>query len=128
VQNYPAQPGPEAFLIEKTIHPCQFPIELVERLVLALTNPNDLVVDPYIGVASAACAAVLHNRRAAGAEIMPEYVSIARARVKRAIEGGIQRRPLGRPIYQPGPKDKIAQLPLNRVPSGHAHLAVASLV
>jgi adenine-specific DNA-methyltransferase len=35
--------------IEKTAHPCQFPIELVERLVLALTNPDDLVIDPYIG-------------------------------------------------------------------------------
>jgi adenine-specific DNA-methyltransferase len=101
---------------------------LVERLILALTNPNDLVVDPYIGVASAARAAVLHNRRAAGAEIIPEYASIARARVKRAIEGCIQRRPLGRPIYQPGPKDKVAQLPLNRLPSEHNHLAVASLV
>ena len=54
--------------VEKTTHPCQFPVELVERLVLALTNPNDLVLDPYIGVASAACAAVLHGRRAAGRE------------------------------------------------------------
>ena len=54
--------------VEKTIHPCQFPIELVERLVLALTNFGDLVLDPYIGAGSAACAAVLHGRRAAGAD------------------------------------------------------------
>jgi len=33
---------------EKTIHPCQFPIELVERCVLALTNENDWVFDPYM--------------------------------------------------------------------------------
>ncbi|HEV3483712.1 MAG TPA: site-specific DNA-methyltransferase [Candidatus Acidoferrales bacterium] len=97
--------------VEKTAHPCQFPIELVERLVLALTNPNDLVVDPYIGVASAACAAVLHNRRAAGAEVVSEYVRIGRERVKHAIEGRLRRRPLGRPVYQPGPDDKIAQRP-----------------
>jgi len=32
---------------EKTVHPCQFPIELVERLVLALTQPGDSVFDPY---------------------------------------------------------------------------------
>jgi adenine-specific DNA-methyltransferase len=31
---------------EKTVHPCQFPVELIERLVLALTKENDLVVDP----------------------------------------------------------------------------------
>jgi adenine-specific DNA-methyltransferase len=64
--------------VEKTIHPCQFPIELVERLVLALTNPGDLVVDPYIGVGSAACAAVLHGRRAAGADTVANFLQVAR--------------------------------------------------
>ena len=38
---------------EKTVHPCQFPIELVARLVLSMTNEAGLVVDPYMGVASA---------------------------------------------------------------------------
>jgi len=51
---------------EKTIHPCQFPIELVERCVLALTNENDWVFDPYMGVGSTLIAAVKHNRRAMG--------------------------------------------------------------
>ena len=97
--------------VEKTVHPCQFPIELVERLVLAFTNPGDLVVDPYIGVGSAACAAILHGRRAAGADIVEEYLSIARERVARAFEGSLPRRPLGRPIYQPGPNDRIARPP-----------------
>jgi len=95
--------------VEKTAHPCQFPIELVERLVLALTNAGDLVIDPYIGVGSAACAALLHGRRAAGADCVPEYLSIARERVKLVINGKLKRRPLGRPIYQPGPNDRIAQ-------------------
>jgi adenine-specific DNA-methyltransferase len=97
--------------VEKTIHPCQFPIELVERLVLALTNPNDLVVDPYLGVASAACAAIIHGRRAAGADLVPEYLRIARERIKLASAGKLRRRPLGRRIYQPSPSDRIAQQP-----------------
>lgn len=97
--------------IEKTIHPCQFPIELVERLVLALTNPGDLVVDPYIGVGSAACAAVIHGRRAAGADLVAEYLQTARDRVKRALQGDLRRRPLGRAIYQPSPNDRVAQRP-----------------
>lgn len=97
--------------VEKTTHPCQFPIELVERLVLAMTNPGDLVVDPYIGVGSAACAAVLHGRRAAGADVVPEYLHTAKERVKRALEGELRRRPLGRPIYVPSPTDKITQRP-----------------
>ena len=50
--------------IEKTIHPCQFPVELVERCVLALTNEHERVLDPYMGVGSTILAALLHNRRA----------------------------------------------------------------
>lgn len=100
--------------VEKTAHPCQFPIELIERLVLSLTDPNDLVVDPYIGVGTTACAALLHNRRAAGADCVSEYLQIARDRAKLAFDGGLRRRPLGRKIYQPGPNDRIAQRPVHR--------------
>jgi adenine-specific DNA-methyltransferase len=89
--------------IEKTAHPCQFPVELVERLVLALTNPGDLVVDPYMGVGSTLVAAVMHGRRAAGAEIISDYVEIARDRVRRAASGSLPVRPMGRAVYVPPP-------------------------
>jgi adenine-specific DNA-methyltransferase len=95
--------------IEKTIHPCQFPVELIERLVLSLTDEGDLVVDPYLGVGSAACAAVLHNRRAAGSEIVPEYVRVAKERVMAALEDRLPRRPLHRPVYQPDPRSSVAR-------------------
>ena len=97
--------------VEKTTHPCQFPIELVERLVLAFTKAGDLVVDPYMGVGSAACAAVLHNRRAAGADLLSNYVSIARERVEAALDRRLPRRPINRPVYQPDLKSKVAQKP-----------------
>lgn len=98
--------------VEKTDHPCQFPIELVERLVLSMTNKGDLVVDPYIGVGSAACAAVLHGRRAAGADTSPPYLKIAASRLRLALDNQLLRRPLDRPVYVPGPNDRIAQMPL----------------
>lgn len=97
--------------VEKTLHPCQFPIELIERLVLALTNPGDLVVDPYIGVGSAACAALIHNRRAAGADLSVEYLDVARQRIKASLQGTLRKRPFGKKIYIPGPNDKIAKRP-----------------
>lgn len=87
--------------VEKTIHPCQFPAELIERLVLALTNNGDWVFDPFIGVGTAAVAAVLHKRKAAGAEIVPEYIQIAEERVRLAAEGALRTRPMDRPIYTP---------------------------
>lgn len=96
-------PNVKANHIEKTIHPCQFPIELVERLVLSTTNPGDLVFDPYLGVGSTACAAILHGRRAAGADIIPQYVQIARERVLLAAEGKLRTRPMDRPVHVPPP-------------------------
>ena len=99
--------------IEKTPHPCQFPIELIQRLVLALTEPGDLVVDPYIGVGSTACAAVLNKRRAAGADMVPEYLKIARERVELALMGKLQIRPMGRPVYQPDARTSVARRPPN---------------
>ena len=87
--------------VEKTIHPCQFPVELVERLVLSMTEPGQLVVDPYIGVGSAAVAALLHGRRAAGADVKEEYLQIARERCELAARGELRTRPMGTPIYVP---------------------------
>lgn len=69
--------------VEKTSHPCQFPVGLIERLILSMTNKGALVFDPFAGVASSGVAAVLHGRRFIGCEIMPEY---ARARLSRLQE------------------------------------------
>ena len=86
---------------EKTIHPCQFPVELVERLVLSMTNPADAVFDPYMGVGSSVIAALMHGRDAYGCDIVPEYVDIAWQRVRQLYEGSLRTRPMGKPIYDP---------------------------
>ena len=102
-------PNVKANHVEKTTHPCQFPVELVERLLLALTSPGDLVVDPYIGVGTTACAALLHGRRVAGADIMAEYITIARERVTLAAKGQLKTRPMGRPVHRPDPTSALAR-------------------
>ncbi len=96
---------------EKTIHPCQFPIELVERCVLALTNEGDWVFDPYAGVGSALIAAIKRQRRAMGSEQNGDYVEIARQRIDAYFKGTLKIRPLGKPVYQPTGKEKVAQIP-----------------
>ncbi len=97
---------------EKTIHPCQFPIELVERCVLALTNEGDWVLDPFSGVGSALLAARGHNRRAMGCEKEADYVAIARERLADLASGVLRYRPLGKPIHQPTGRERVAQIPL----------------
>ncbi len=90
--------------VEKTIHPCQFPVELAERLVLSMTDPGDAVFDPYMGVGSAIVAALMHGRKAYGCDIVPEYVAIARERVRALRDGTLRTRPMGRPVYDPDPR------------------------
>lgn len=87
--------------IEKTEHPCQFPIELVERLVLSMTNEDDWVFDPFLGVGSSIIAAMMHGRRGAGAETSEEYVKVARERIRLAQSGELKTRPMNRPVYDP---------------------------
>lgn len=95
--------------IEKTPHPCQFPVELVERLVLSMTEEDDLVVDPFMGVGSTAVAALLHRRRTAGAELDRGYAKIARDRILATLAGTIRTRPMSRPVYQPPAHDPPPQ-------------------
>lgn len=87
--------------VEKTIHPCQFPVELVERLVLALTDEGDCVFDPYMGVGSSVIAALLHGRAGYGCDIEQAYVDIAWQRVQALANGTLRTRPMGKPVYDP---------------------------
>jgi len=87
--------------VEKTEHPCQFPVELIERLVLSLTNERDWVLDPFLGTGTTIIAAIRHGRRGVGAEIIPKYVALARQRVQEEMEGTLKTRPMDRPVYDP---------------------------
>jgi adenine-specific DNA-methyltransferase len=96
---------------EKTIHPCQFPIELVQRCVLALTDEDDWVLDPFVGVGSSIIAALMHNRRGMGCEKETTYVKIARERIQAYYAGKLRVRPLGKPVYRPTGKERVSQVP-----------------
>jgi adenine-specific DNA-methyltransferase len=96
--------------IEKTDHPCQFPVGLVERLILSLTNPGDLVFDPFAGVASAGVAAAIHKRRFWGCDIVSDYLDIGKDRIIKALEGKEKYRPHDKPIYD-HTKSKLSIIP-----------------
>lgn len=87
--------------VEKTVHPCQFPVELVERLVLSLTNQRDSVLDPYMGVGSSVVGALMHDRAAYGCDVVQEYVAVAWERVHELRAGTLQTRPMHKPVYDP---------------------------
>ncbi len=85
--------------VEKTRHPCQFPVGLIERLVLSMTRSGGLVFDPFAGVASAGVAAAIHGRRFWGCELMAEYAKEGLARLELALDGRARYRPHDKPLY-----------------------------
>ena len=87
--------------VEKTEHPCQFPIGLIERLVLALTDEGQAVLDPYIGVGSSAIAALRHGRRAYGCDQEQRYIDTAWDRIHALRAGALRTRPMNKPVYEP---------------------------
>ncbi len=87
--------------VEKTEHPCQFPVELVERLVLSMTEKKDWVLDPFVGTGTSILAAAKNDRRGIGAELHDPYVEIARDRIARFLAGTLRTRPMNRPVYDP---------------------------
>lgn len=96
---------------EKVDHPCQFPVELAERCVLALTDPGDIVYDPFAGVGSSLIAALKNGRRAYGTELEPAYVKTGLERIQKLAEDALPLRPIYQKIWTPKPTDKVAQVP-----------------
>jgi len=70
---------------ERTLHPCQFPIAVVQRIVRACSRPGDVILDPFIGSGSLGEAAIRCGRKAIGFEINRDYIDIVQERL-RAID------------------------------------------
>ncbi|WP_244560039.1 DNA-methyltransferase [Ensifer aridi] len=97
---------------EHTEHPCQFPVELAERCVLALSKAGETVLDPFIGTGATAIAAVKHGRHAVGIDRYSPYLTIAEERIAQYAKGDLALRPLGKPIRRPRSTERVAQVPL----------------
>jgi adenine-specific DNA-methyltransferase len=92
-------PNVKAGHVEKTEHPCQFPVGLVERLVLALTNKSDVVFDPFTGTGSAGVAALIHDRHFLGCELDSMYAELAYSRLIRTTNGEERFRSHAKPVF-----------------------------
>jgi adenine-specific DNA-methyltransferase len=104
-------PNVKANHVEKTGHPCQFPVALVQRLIRALAPIDGVVVDPFLGSGTSAVAASVEQRKFVGCEIKSEYVTIARKRIKNAKAGNLHFRPVEKPIFVPVATQAVAKRP-----------------
>src|SRR3990172_5135125 len=105
--------------IEKTQHPAQFPVELIERLVLSLTNEDDWTFDPFMGVGTTQIASIIHKRKSIGSETVKDYYETPLERIKLAESGKLLVRPMERPVFNPDSKEYIPPkvVKLNSEPS-----------
>jgi len=62
-------------------HPTQKPLALLERIVLSSTNPDDLVLDPFVGSGTTGVAATAHGRRFIGIDSEKDYLDLAAKRL-----------------------------------------------
>lgn len=104
-------PNVNANHVEKTEHPCQFPVALAQRLILSLSNKNDYVLDPFMGSGSAAVAALLEERKFIGSDNNRKYWKIATNRCRDVLEGKAKYRPYDKPILQPSLNMAVAKKP-----------------
>jgi site-specific DNA-methyltransferase (adenine-specific) len=66
-------------------HPAQKPLDLLKRIVLASTNENDIILDPFCGSGTTGVACrCLGNRLFAGIEIDKNYCNLAKKRLEQA--------------------------------------------
>lgn len=71
---------------ERTPHPAQFPLELIQRIVKACSNTNNLIMDPFLGSGTTAIAALQNQRKFIGFEIEESYCKVAITRIEHFIE------------------------------------------
>ena len=74
---------------ERTVHPCQKPLGLLEYILRGLSNPGDTILDPFIGSGSTLVACHRLNRQGIGFELAPEYFEMAKERLERETAQGV---------------------------------------
>ncbi|OGY50992.1 MAG: modification methylase [Candidatus Buchananbacteria bacterium RIFCSPLOWO2_01_FULL_56_15] len=67
---------------ERMPHPAQFPIALIDRIVKVSSNPDGIVLDPFLGSGTSAIVALSNNRKFVGFEINEKYCDLAVERIK----------------------------------------------
>lgn len=103
-------PNVKAKHIEKTEHPCQFPVALPQRLIKALTLQDGLVLDPFMGSGTTGVAAFIEGRRFVGSELQADYYNIAVNRLKDVTAGKAKIRE-DKPVAKPNKNAAVAKLP-----------------
>ena len=105
-------PNVKANHLEKAGHPCQFPSELADRCVLAMSNEGDVVLDPFVGTGTSVICAEGRERIGVGFELDKTHADMAKQRLKKFRSGELPLRLAGKVPAAPNLADKVARRPI----------------
>ncbi len=77
-------------MAENTEHPTQKPEKLIAKLILASSNKNDFVFDPFLGSGTTAVVSKKLERSYLGIEIDKNYAAVAQKRIQSILDSTIQ--------------------------------------
>lgn len=78
-------------------HEAKFPPELPRRFIQLLTEPDDIVLDCFMGSGTTAVAAIRQQRRFIGIELLEEYVKLAQRNIDKTL---VEQRQLALPLQE----------------------------
>ena len=70
----------------KKMHPTQKPEALLYRILLASSDPGDVVLDPFFGTGTTGAMAIKLQRHFIGIEVEPDYIRAAEKRLKQSMQ------------------------------------------
>jgi site-specific DNA-methyltransferase (adenine-specific) len=95
---------------ERTGYPTQKPLHLLERVISLVTDPGDLVLDPFCGSGTTIVAAQLLNRRALGIDVSKDAVDLANSRLREPVKSVSNLLEAGKESYNTANQDSMALL------------------
>lgn len=104
-------PNVKSHHVEKTAHPCQFPISIAQRLIRSLAPKDGLVLDPFMGSGSTGAAAIIEERKFVGIELEKEYFDIAQKRLDLAETNELPYREIDKPVFDPKDAGAVGRPP-----------------
>ena len=104
-------PNVKANHLERSDHPCQFPSELADRCILAMTDVGDVVLDPFAGAGTSVICAEGRGRVGVGFELDKAHADEAIARLEKFRRGELPLRWSGAPPIRPNQADRVARIP-----------------
>lgn len=103
-------PNVKANHIEKTVHPCQFPVAMVQRFVKSVVPKGGVVFDPFMWSGSTGIATLLEKKHFIGSEKDEQYFLLAKVRCDQSIRWDIRIRE-DKPVYIPTGDLAVARKP-----------------